>query len=67
MSNYDAWLTKPYDDQADEEWMCESYEATTRYEDNRDEWLSENAGKTEDDFRETDHYYNCARRWASGE
>ena len=63
---YDAWLTKPYDDQADHEALCEQYDESDSYKEDLAEWLSDpdNEGETEEDWYDSYNYQRCVERWA---
>lgn len=57
--DYDAWLEKPYQDQyeAEEAWeRAEERFLAGDYAQYLDEWLEDNPGKTEDDYKESPSY-----------
>jgi hypothetical protein len=67
--DYDAWLQEPY------ERACREQEAWERaeelldegtYAESLSEWLEENVGKTEDDFRESDTYIDLVQNIVDG-
>lgn len=64
--DYDAWLEAPYQEQyANEEaWerAVEEYEEDDSYQEDLDIWLSENEGKTEENFRDSAQYQRTIER-----
>lgn len=62
---YDQWLEQPYQDQYayEEAWerAVEQYEGDC-YQEDLDIWLSENEGKTEADFRDSNEYERIIER-----
>jgi hypothetical protein len=62
-ANYDAWLEQPFQDMCkaadDFENACELYNDTDSYWEGLDDFLKENPGLDEGDWRDSSHYDSC--------
>ena len=68
-TDYDAWLEKPYREQSEGEQRYEAslakFIVSDLYKEDLADWLEENTGKTEGDFRKTDWFETCLDYFSS--
>ena len=70
MTNYDAWLEKPYQDayKAEERYYEaeEAYLDSETYKEDLDDWLETTEGGTEESFRASKTYVSFVEHFADG-